>query len=112
MNFYVLVAVASLGGLLFGYDTGVISGALPFLKQAFGLDATSEGIATGAVLAGATISAAAVGTISDAFGRRRVILAAAALFFAGALVSAIASPSSFLSSGVRSSAWRSASPPC
>lgn len=90
MNFYLLVAVASLGGLLFGYDTGVISGALPFLQQAFALDATAEGIATGAVLAGATIGAAFAGTISDTFGRRRVILAAAILFFIGALISAFA----------------------
>ena len=91
MNFTVLAAIASLGGLLFGYDTGVISGALPFLKDAFALDATTEGIATAAVLAGATVGAALVGTVSDAFGRRRVILAAAVLFVIGALFSAVAS---------------------
>jgi MFS transporter, SP family, galactose:H+ symporter len=91
MFFYVLAGIASLGGLLFGYDTGVISGALPFLKQEFSLSPTMEGVTTAAVLCGAVIGAAGVGPISDAFGRRRVILFAALLFVVGALISAFAS---------------------
>jgi SP family galactose:H+ symporter-like MFS transporter len=90
MKFLIVAAVASLGGLLFGYDTGVISGALPFLKQSFDLSANMLGVATSAVLVGATLGAAFAGAISDAFGRKLVILVVAALFVLGALGSAAA----------------------
>jgi sugar porter (SP) family MFS transporter len=90
MKFLLAAAVASLGGLLFGYDTGVISGALPFLKHDFALTAGMQGVATSAVLIGATLGAAGAGAISDKFGRRLVILAVAVLFVFGALVSAAA----------------------
>jgi sugar porter (SP) family MFS transporter len=90
MKFFIVAAVASLGGLLFGYDTGVISGALPFLKQTFALDAQMQGVATSAVLVGATFGAAFAGAISDAFGRKWVIIVVAALFILGAIGSAIA----------------------
>jgi sugar porter (SP) family MFS transporter len=90
MKFFLVAVIASLGGLLFGYDTGVISGALPFLKQDFTLDARMLGVATSAVLVGATLGAAGAGTVSDMFGRRRVILVVALLFVAGALGSAAA----------------------
>jgi sugar porter (SP) family MFS transporter len=92
MKFLLAAAVASLGGLLFGYDTGVISGALPFLKHDFALSASMQGVATSAVLVGATFGAAGAGAISDKLGRRRVILAVALTFVIGALGSA-ASPS-------------------
>ncbi len=88
MKFLLVAAVASLGGLLFGYDTGVISGALPYLNHDFSLSARMQGVATASVLVGATIGAAGAGAISDAFGRRRVILAVALLFVLGALGSA------------------------
>ncbi len=90
MKFYLVAAIASLGGLLFGYDTGVISGALPFIKQDFTLDPTMQGVATAAVLVGATLGAAAAGVLSDKLGRKRVILAVALLFVLGALGSAVA----------------------
>jgi MFS family permease len=90
MKFFIVAAVASLGGLLFGYDTGVISGALPFLKHSFSLDATMQGVATSAVLVGATLGAAFAGGISDAFGRKWVIIVVALLFVLGALGSAAA----------------------
>ncbi len=89
MNFTVLAALASLGGLLFGYDTGVISGALPFIRKDFTLSSGMEGVATSAVLVGATIGAACAGTLSDRFGRKRVILVVAALFVFGAAGSAL-----------------------
>ena len=89
MKFLLVAAIASLGGLLFGYDTGVISGALPFLKHDFDLTARMQGVATSAVLVGATLGAAGAGTISDALGRRRVILAVALLFVLGALGSGL-----------------------
>ena len=91
MSFYLIAAVAALGGLLFGYDTGVISGALLFIRQVMHLSATVQGIVVAVVLAGAAIGAAAAGTLSDRIGRRRVILYAALLFVVGALFSAVAS---------------------
>ncbi len=92
MKFIIMAAIASLGGLLFGYDTGVISGALPFIQKDFDLDPQMQGVATSAVLVGATLGAAFAGAMSDRFGRKRVILAVALLFVAGALGSAF-SPS-------------------
>ena len=90
MSFYFIAGVAALGGLLFGYDTGVISGALLFIRQALTLSPTMQGIVVAIVLAGAATGAAAAGALSDRFGRRRVILAAALLFVTGAIFSAIA----------------------
>src|SRR3954453_23324515 len=90
MSFYFIAGVAALGGLLFGYDTGVISGALLFIRDEMALSPTMQGIVVAIVLAGAVIGAAAAGTFSDRFGRRRVILTAALLFIAGAILSAVA----------------------
>jgi SP family galactose:H+ symporter-like MFS transporter len=91
MKFLLVAAIASMGGLLFGYDTGVISGALPFLQQSFTLSPGMVGVATSAVLLGAALGAACAGTLSDSFGRKSVIIVAAMLFVLGALGSA-ASP--------------------
>ena len=90
MSFYFIAGVAALGGLLFGYDTGVISGALLFIREALSLSPTMQGIVVAIVLAGAAIGAAVAGSLSDQFGRRRVIFAAALLFVVGAILSALA----------------------
>src|SRR5271163_4402068 len=90
MYFYLIAAVAALGGLLFGYDTGVISGALLFIRQVMSLSPTLQGIVVAIALAGAAIGAATAGYLSDRLGRRRVILGAGLLFIAGAVVSAVA----------------------
>jgi len=84
---------AALGGLLFGYDTGVISGALIFIKRDFNLTTIAEEIVVSGVLLGATIGAIIGGQMADRFGRRRVLLVTATIFGVGALVSAFA-PSS------------------
>ncbi|NHI16281.1 sugar porter family MFS transporter [Microbacterium excoecariae] len=78
--------VACLGGLLFGYDTGVINGALPSLAEEMGLTALSEGVVTSSLVFAAAIGAIAGGRISDAIGRRRTILILAVLFFVGSVV--------------------------
>jgi SP family galactose:H+ symporter-like MFS transporter len=87
---YVAALFAALGGLLFGYDTGVISGALIFIKREFGLTTAAEEIVVSGVLLGATIGAIFGGKAADRFGRRRVLLVTAAIFGIGAVASAAA----------------------
>ena len=90
MQFGLIVTVAALGGLLFGYDTGVISGALLFIREVFHLSATMQGLVAGIALLGATVGAAFAGVLSDRFGRRMVIMVTALIFVAGSVVSALA----------------------
>lgn len=81
----IIAAIAATGGLLFGFDTGVISGAIPFFKDFWSLtDKQVEWIAT-AGLIGAIIGAALSGRITDRIGRKKVIIAAAVIFGIGAL---------------------------
>lgn len=72
--------ISALGGYLFGFDFAVISGALPFLKTQFGLDAYWEGFATGCLALGAIMGCLVAGNISEKFGRKKGLLAAAAIF--------------------------------
>jgi sugar porter (SP) family MFS transporter len=77
--------VATLGGLLFGYDTGVISGAIEFLTARFQLDVVMKGWASGCVLIGCATGVLIVGPISDRFGRKKALLIAAMLFLTSAV---------------------------
>jgi sugar porter (SP) family MFS transporter len=80
----------ALGGLLFGYDTGVISGALLFIPNDFKLSPFLQGAIVAGLLLGAMIGAAAAGRLADAWGRRRLIMAAAVVFTGGAILAAVA----------------------
>jgi SP family xylose:H+ symportor-like MFS transporter len=81
-----LTAVAALGGLLFGYDTAVISGAIGFLQLHFDLDPQLwKGWAAACALIGCAAGAGSAGLLSDRFGRKKVLLVAAVLFLASAL---------------------------
>lgn len=80
----------ALGGLLFGYDLGVVSGALLYLTPAFDLNATQQGYVTSSLLLGAMIGALCCVAVSDRFGRRPVVLVCGLLFLAGALGAALA----------------------
>jgi SP family galactose:H+ symporter-like MFS transporter len=82
---YVVAVLSALGGMLFGYDTGVISGAILFIRQDFALSDFTVGLVVSAVLIGAVIGAAIGGDVSDHFGRRKVIIAAAVIFALGAV---------------------------
>ncbi len=82
--------VACLGGLLFGYDTGVINGALLPMTEELGLTEITQGVATSSLVFAAAIGALVGGRVSDARGRRTTILALAILFFVGALVVVVA----------------------
>jgi sugar porter (SP) family MFS transporter len=90
MHIVIIAATAALGGLLFGYDTGVISGALLFLRTAFHLSSLMAGVVTSIALAGAAAGAAFAGKLADRFGRRPILLATATVFVVGAIVSALA----------------------
>lgn len=86
-----LVALATiLSGLLFGYDQGVISGALPFIDKDFHLSDLLEEVVTSWVTLGALVGALLAGGLADHRGRRKTLIIAGALFFVGALVQATA----------------------
>lgn len=80
--------VIALGGLLFGYDSGVISGALPSMTKDFNLDAIHSGMVVSSLVVGAAIGALSAGRVSDRFGRRPVLIAASAIFVLGAIIAA------------------------
>lgn len=82
----VVAMVATLGGLLFGYDTGVINGALEPMAAELGLETTAQGVVTSTLLFGAAFGALTIGRLSDAWGRRGTILLLAVMFFVGAIL--------------------------
>ncbi len=82
-------AVTALGGLLFGYDTGVVSGALLFLKKDFGgLSSFQQELVTSLLLVGAVLGALTAGRIADRLGRRLTVLITATVFVVGVLLAA------------------------
>lgn len=82
----------SFGGILFGYDIGVMTGALPFLQDDWGLhgNASIIGWITSAVMFGAIFGGALAGQLSDKLGRRKMILISALIFVVGSILSGIA----------------------
>jgi sugar porter (SP) family MFS transporter len=78
----------ALGGLLFGYDTGVISGAILFIPNDFKLTSFLQGAIVAGLLLGAMVGAAVAGRLSDRLGRRLLIMIASAVFTVGALLAA------------------------
>jgi sugar porter (SP) family MFS transporter len=80
----------ALGGALFGYDTGVISGAILFIKKAFDVTPFTEGAIVSGLLLGALVGAAVAGPLSDRLGRKRLVMTAGVVFTIGALGSAAA----------------------
>jgi MFS transporter, SP family, galactose:H+ symporter len=85
-----VAGVTILSGLLFGYDQGVISGALPFIDKDFHLSDFLEEVVTSWVTLGALFGALLAGGAADRFGRRRTLIAAGLLFFTGAIVQSAA----------------------
>ncbi|QGY28563.1 sugar porter family MFS transporter [Pantoea cypripedii] len=86
----VIALIATLGGLLFGYDTGVISGALLFMGDDLHLTPFTTGLVTSSLLFGAAFGALAAGHFAAAAGRRKIILVLAVIFALGAIGTAMA----------------------
>jgi sugar porter (SP) family MFS transporter len=89
-NVTLAAAITALGGLLFGYDTGVVSGALLFLKSDFGgLSSFQQELVTSLLLVGAAVGALVAGRVADAIGRRLAIVITASVFIVGVLLAAM-----------------------
>lgn len=93
LNRYFIILVATtgaMGGLLFGYDTGVISGALLFIHQQFNTSTWAEEVIVSSVVLGALMGAAVSGKLADHFGRRKMLMVAALAFMSGTLLLTVA----------------------
>src|SRR5262245_54641749 len=90
-----IVAVATIGGFMFGYDSGVINGTQQGLEKTFALSKLGTGFNVGAILIGCAAGAFAAGRLADVLGRRTVMIMAAAAFIVSALGTG-AAPSSAL----------------
>jgi len=92
-----LTIISTLGGLLFGYDTGVISGALLYMQDSLSMNAVEEATVVSALLfPGAAVGALSGGRLADTLGRRGTLLVCALLFLVGALGCAIAPTVGFM----------------
>src|SRR5499433_1657691 len=85
-----LCSVAAIGGFLFGFDSGVINGAVDALAHAFGTRAAATGFAVASVLLGCAVGAFVAGTVADRYGRRPTMLLNGGLFLISAIASGIA----------------------
>jgi SP family galactose:H+ symporter-like MFS transporter len=93
---YLATAVSALGGLLFGYDIGVISGAILFVKKAFSLSSGLEEIVVSSVLLGSLVGAIFGGALSDRLGRRKLMIVTAVIFGFGAIGASLAPGTAWL----------------
>lgn len=100
-NYYVFIItiISALSGILFGYDTGVISGAILFLTKQFHLSSVMNGIVVSSVLVGACVGALCSGRLTDHLGRKKMLIMDAALFIVGTLITAHANTISILIAG-------------
>ncbi|BAP84861.1 major facilitator superfamily transporter [Paucilactobacillus hokkaidonensis JCM 18461] len=83
LSIFFIFVFGALGGLLFGFDTGIISGASPLIENDFNLSISQTGFITSSVLIGSSIGALSIGSLSDKFGRRKLLLVASILFLLG-----------------------------
>lgn len=88
-----IVAVATIGGFMFGYDSGVINGTQKGLESAFDLGRLGIGVNVGAILVGSAIGAFGAGRLADAIGRRNVMMLSAVLFLVSAVLAGAANGS-------------------
>lgn len=81
----IISIVAAMGGLLFGYDTGVISGAILYIKKEFVITTFQEEMIIAVVSLGAVLGALIGGPLSDRFGRKKIVLSSSLLFIVSAI---------------------------
>ena len=93
---YLATAISALGGMLFGYDIGVISGAILFIKKDFSLSPGMEEIVVSSVLLGSLVGAVIGGILADRLGRRRLLIITAVVFGFGAIGAAVAPGTAWL----------------
>lgn len=82
LNSAFIFTFGALGGMLFGFDTGIISGASPLIESDFGLSVSQTGFITSSVLIGSCAGALSIGALSDRFGRKKLLIVSALLFLA------------------------------
>ncbi|MFE7083585.1 sugar porter family MFS transporter [Priestia megaterium] len=82
--------LGALGGLLYGYDVGIISGALLFIKDDIPLNSFTEGLVVSSMLVGAIVGSGFSGPLSDKFGRRKMVFMISIVFITGSLIFAFA----------------------
>jgi SP family sugar:H+ symporter-like MFS transporter len=93
-SFIILIScIATIGGFLFGFDSGVINGTVDGLRTAFSSDSVGTGFSVASMLLGCAVGAAAAGRLADRFGRRAMLIAAALCFIVSAWGSGIAATS-------------------
>lgn len=80
LNSAFIFTFGALGGMLFGFDTGIISGASPLIESDFGLSVSQTGFITSSVLIGSCAGALSIGALSDRFGRKKLLIVSALLF--------------------------------
>lgn len=84
---YIVAMIGALGGLLFGYDTGIIAGAMIFVDQTFKIGTTTQELIVSSVVLGALFGAIGSGRLADQYGRRTMLIVAANLFIIGTVLS-------------------------
>ena len=99
--FYVIAlsSVAAVGGFLFGFDSGVVNGAVKALEGTFGTQAAGTGFAVASVLLGCAVGAFLAGTVADRIGRRPTMLLTAVLFLVSAFIAGAAGSASVFIAG-------------
>ena len=111
LNSAFIFTFGALGGMLFGFDTGIISGASPLIESDFGLSVSQTGFITSSVLIGSCVGALSIGTLSDRFGRKKLLILSAILFLIGSGMCATATGFLMMVAHASSSASPSAQPP-
>lgn len=90
LSLYMVALVASLGGLLAGFDMGVISGALLFINETWTMNDLTKGWLVSSAIVGAVFGAASNGVLADLYGRKKIIIATALIFAIGSVICALA----------------------
>ena len=87
---WLAIAIAALGGMLYGYDIGIIAGALVFMKSALSLSGSEMSLIVAAVLGGGSLATLIGGPVADAIGRKATLLISGVVFAIGVIVTAMA----------------------